>query len=173
MSRSVSPTSRGTSNLLPDGQSATVVAQAGLAGDRAEVAPAAATWVPRDVPTETAVWTEADYVEVQYETDVEDDSEEPLTFTTHYYRSPLLPYLALATNNLEALLQDELGAVCVFCFESPQVTPDTTVTDVSTAICSICHVDALVPASAVPDNTTLQEWHSEGFDLYELAEPGA
>ena len=75
MPRSVSPASRDTSDLLPDGQSAIVVAQAGLAGDRAEVAPAAATWVPRDVPTETAVWREADYVEVEYETDVEDESE--------------------------------------------------------------------------------------------------
>ena len=74
MPRSVSPTSRDTSNLLPDGQSATVVAQAGLAGDRAEAAPAAAAWVHGDVPAETAVWTEADYVEVEYETDVEDES---------------------------------------------------------------------------------------------------
>ena len=160
------------SDLLLDGQSATAVLQAGLAGE-AEAAPAAAAWVPGDIPSETAVWTEANHVEVEYETDVEDESEDPLRFTAHYYRSPFLPYLALATNNLESLLQDELGAVCVFCFENPQVTPDTETTDDSTAICSICHIDALVPASAVPDNATLREWHSEGFDLYELAEPGA
>ena len=63
-------------------------------------------------------------MEIEYDNDVEDDSEAPL------------PYLVLATNNLAALLQDELGAVCVFCFERPQITLDTTVTDVSTAICS-------------------------------------
>ena len=72
------------SDLLLDGQSATAVVQAGLAGDRAEAVPAAAAWVPGDVPAETAVWTEADYVEVEYETDVEDESEDPLRFTAHY-----------------------------------------------------------------------------------------
>ena len=82
-----------------------------------------------------------------------------------------LTYHTLATNNLAALLQDPVGAVCVHCLGKPQISVSMETTDETTAICSNCGVDALVPQASVQDPSTLQAWHNEGFSTGTL-EPG-
>ena len=75
------------------------------------------------------------------------------------------PYLHLATNNLEAVLADEAGARCVHCLGTPAITPETDTIDESTIECPLCGVDAVVPASQVPDEATLNAWHNHGFSV--------
>ena len=38
--------------------------------------------------------------------------------------------------------------------------------DESTVLCPICMVDAVVPASIVPNELTLQAWHIQGFSTF-------
>ena len=79
--------------------------------------------------------------------------------------SAAMSYLSLATNNLEAVLADEVGARCVACLGTPMITSQSETLDESTVVCTLCGVDAVVPASQVPDETTLKEWHIRGFSV--------
>jgi hypothetical protein len=74
-----------------------------------------------------------------------------------------LPYIEYATNNLQSLLNDNEGARCVFCLGHPEINEDTLTTDESTVLCPLCGVDAVVPASVVPNELTLHSWHMQGF----------
>ena len=80
-----------------------------------------------------------------------------------------ISYLPLATNNLQAVLQDNQGARCVYCLEAPTITEATPVTDFSTIICPLCTVDAVVPASSIPEPVEgqLRDWHEQGFAISE------
>ena len=73
------------------------------------------------------------------------------------------PYIKLATNNLEKVLADPKGARCVYCFGSPHIKSDINIIDISTIICPDCNIDAVVPASCVPNEETLVKWHQFGF----------
>lgn len=75
-----------------------------------------------------------------------------------------LPYIAFATNNLEEVQRDPQGARCVFCFGRPDCTRPVELTDETTIICPECGVDAVVPASKVPNEETLLLWHKLGFE---------
>ena len=79
--------------------------------------------------------------------------------------SAAMSYLRLATNNLEAVLADEAGARCVACLGTPMITSQSETLDESTVVCTLCGVDAVVPASQVPDEATLKEWHIRGFSV--------
>ena len=74
-----------------------------------------------------------------------------------------LPYIEYATNNLQSLLNDNEGARCVFCLGQPEINEDTLTTDESTVLCPLCGVDAVIPASVVPNELTLHSWHMQGF----------
>tara|TARA_B100000482_G_scaffold157249_1_gene119261 strand:- start:781 stop:1065 length:285 start_codon:yes stop_codon:yes gene_type:complete len=74
-----------------------------------------------------------------------------------------LPYIPLATNNLEAVRKDPKGARCVYCLGRPNCDIFLELTDKTTIICPDCGVDAVVPASKVPDEETLCHWHNLGF----------
>ena len=78
----------------------------------------------------------------------------------------VLPYIIYATNNLESILSDGNGARCVYCLGHPDINEDTLTTDESTVLCPICMVDAVVPASIVPNGLTLQAWHIQGFSTF-------
>ena len=47
----------------------------------------------------------------------------------------------------------------------PDINEDTLTTDESTVLCPIC-MDAVVPASMVPNELTLQAWHIQGFSTF-------
>ena len=72
-------------------------------------------------------------------------------------------YVALATNNLQALLADESGSRCYHCLGRPVVGPDTETCDETTVLCPLCTVDSVVPASAVPDEATIHAWRFLAF----------
>ena len=74
-----------------------------------------------------------------------------------------LPYIKFATNNLLKVLSDPKGARCVYCMGSPLITKDTDTIDINTIICPDCTIDAVVPASCVPNEETLKKWHQLGF----------
>lgn len=76
-----------------------------------------------------------------------------------------LPYMSLATNNLEAIRNDPKGARCVYCLGRPNCKAAVELTDDSTIICPDCGIDAVVPASKVPDEETLRHWHFLGFSI--------
>ena len=78
----------------------------------------------------------------------------------------VLPYIIYATNNLQSILSDDNGARCVYCLGHPNISEDTLTTDESTVLCPICMVDAVVPASIVPNELTLQAWHIQGFSTF-------
>ena len=42
-------------------------------------------------------------------------------------------------------------------------TLSTSTTDISTVICPLCGIDAVVPQSIIQDNTILLKWHEMGF----------
>ena len=74
-----------------------------------------------------------------------------------------LSYMPLATNNLNAVLRGSKGARCVSCLGFPQILPSTEVCDISTIV--DCGVDAVVPASSVPNEEVLNIWHNQGFRI--------
>ena len=78
----------------------------------------------------------------------------------------MLPYMPFATNNLNAILNDDKGARCVYCFGKPVIDNNVLLTDVSTVICPICGIDAVVPASQVNSEETLKAWHRMGFQQF-------
>ena len=82
-----------------------------------------------------------------------------------------LPYAALVTDNLAELLRDPVGTVCLYCCQRPLITEDADVTDVSTALCPLCGVDALVPSAAIRDEATLRRWHAQGFSVHHYDPP--
>merc|ERR1712070_1095116 len=73
------------------------------------------------------------------------------------------PYIHLATNSFYQILSDPKGARCVACLGSPNITREAELIDNTTVLCPQCYVDAVVPASEVPDETTLREWQRIGF----------
>jgi len=75
----------------------------------------------------------------------------------------MLPYMKYATNNLNAILNDIKGAVCIYCIKKVIITEKTELTDETTVICPICNIDAVVPASIIPNNETLKFWNKMGF----------
>jgi|TARA_B100000212_G_C27282068_1_gene493531 hypothetical protein len=75
----------------------------------------------------------------------------------------MLPYMKYATNNLQEILNDEKGAICIYCLKKPLITKSTSTTDISTVICPLCGIDAVVPQSIIQDNTILLKWHEMGF----------
>ena len=75
----------------------------------------------------------------------------------------MLPYMKYATNNLQEILNDEKGAVCIYCLKKPLITKSTSTTDISTVICPLCGIDAVVPQSIIVDNDILLKWHEMGF----------
>ena len=76
-----------------------------------------------------------------------------------------LGYISMATNNLNELLNDSKGARCVYCFGAPVISlvVGVHVVDESTVLCPLCGIDAVVPASRVPDEATMRRWHAEGW----------
>lgn len=72
-------------------------------------------------------------------------------------------YIQYATNNLHDILNDPNGARCIFCFNYPIITINSETTDVSTVICPLCRIDAVVPASIVTSESLILEWHRNGF----------
>ena len=75
----------------------------------------------------------------------------------------MLPYMKYATNNLQEILNDKKGAICIYCLKKPLITKSTSTTDISTVICPLCGIDAVVPQSIIRDNTILLKWHEMGF----------
>jgi len=69
----------------------------------------------------------------------------------------------MATNNLESVRNDPRGARCVHCFGRPDCNSHVNLTDDTTIICNLCGIDAVVPASQVPDEQTLLRWHNLDF----------
>ena len=82
----------------------------------------------------------------------------------------MLPYMDLATNNYQEIISDCNGAYCVYCLQKPIITEDSIIeiTDISTVICPLCNVDAIVPASKVENFKQLALWHELGFGLDSL-----
>lgn len=74
-----------------------------------------------------------------------------------------LPYMLFATNNLLQVRKDPNGAYCVHCLRQPDCTVHLQLTDKTTILCPNCGVDAVVPASKVPNLKTLEHWHNLGF----------
>ncbi|MAJ97002.1 MAG: hypothetical protein CMI56_00090 [Parcubacteria group bacterium] len=74
-----------------------------------------------------------------------------------------LEYFKYATNNLDSIIADCNGARCVHCLQAPTILKNTKTCDVSTVICPLCGVDAVVPASVVINEAILLKWHNEGF----------
>ena len=75
----------------------------------------------------------------------------------------MLPYMKYATNNLQEILNDKKGAICIYCLKKPIITKSTSTTDISTVICPLCGIDSVVPLSIIQDNTILLNWHKLGF----------
>tara|TARA_Y100000768_G_C23612458_1_gene511172 strand:+ start:49 stop:285 length:237 start_codon:yes stop_codon:yes gene_type:complete len=75
----------------------------------------------------------------------------------------MLPYMIHATNNLNNILTDPKGAVCIYCLKKPIITNHTKTTDESTVICPLCNIDAVVPCSVIPNKRTLKKWRKLGF----------
>ena len=68
-------------------------------------------------------------------------------------------YMPLATNNFATLAN---GCACVCCFNIFGREEITEITDVSTAICPYCYVDAVIPLT--PSNfQNLTKWRLQGF----------
>ena len=75
-------------------------------------------------------------------------------------------YVTLSKNNLKAILNDKKGARCYYCFGSPSIGVEVATCDppyYDTVVCPICGVDAVLPASEIPDEATLHAWHYLGF----------
>ena len=78
-------------------------------------------------------------------------------------------YIDLATDNLNALLADRDGSRCYYCLGAPEIhiLSDTVIPRTSagggTVLCPLCDVDALVPASEVPDEATMHAWRYLAF----------
>ena len=75
----------------------------------------------------------------------------------------MLPYMKYATNNLQEILNDKKGAICIYCLKKPIITKSTSTTDISTVICPLCGIDSVVPLSIIQDNTILLNWYKLGF----------
>ena len=96
---------------------------------------------------------DSEYSDSEYLTDIDEDEVNDF----------VLPYIKYSTNNLQSILNDSNGARCVFCLGHPEINEYTSTTDESTVLCPICMIDAVVPASVVPNELTLQAWHYQGF----------
>jgi hypothetical protein len=75
-------------------------------------------------------------------------------------------YVTLSKNNLKAILNDKKGARCYYCFGSPSIGVEVATCDppyYDTVVCPMCGVDAVLPASEIPDEATLHAWHYLGF----------
>ena len=72
-------------------------------------------------------------------------------------------YIQHVTNNLCNILNDPNGARCIFCLQSPVITTHSKIVDVSTVVCPLCNVDAVVPASLVTSESLILQWHQQGF----------
>lgn len=77
----------------------------------------------------------------------------------------VLEYMIYATNNKEMVMNDMIGATCIYCFKNPIIDNDTETCDISTIICPLCGIDAVVPTSVIPNRETLLEWHNKGFGI--------
>jgi len=53
----------------------------------------------------------------------------------------------------------------VYCLGHPGVTVNLEIVDECTILCPLCGIDAVVPASQVPDEETMQHWHNLGFSV--------
>ena len=71
----------------------------------------------------------------------------------------------LATNNLAAILADPKGARCYHCLGTPKITPESRTFEGLTVFCPLCFVDAVVPASQIPQpvNKSLKLWNKYWF----------
>jgi hypothetical protein len=76
-----------------------------------------------------------------------------------------MSYIRFATNNLKSVLADKQGARCYFCLGHPNINRFVETVDFSTILCPECGIDAVVPASFVPNDTTLEQWHDRSFGL--------
>jgi hypothetical protein len=70
-----------------------------------------------------------------------------------------------ATNNLKRVLADTRGARCYHCLGHPNIDRFVRTVDSTTILCPECGIDAVVPASIVPNDTTLEQWHDCSFGL--------
>ena len=81
----------------------------------------------------------------------------------HIASKQSMSYIRFATNNLESVLADKQGARCYFCLGHPNIDRFVETVDFSTILCPECGIDAVVPASVVPNDTTLKQWHDRSF----------
>ena len=75
----------------------------------------------------------------------------------------IFPYNYLTKNNLDAVRNDMKGARCIYCLGRPNCYAPVLLKDSSTIICPDCGVDAVIPASNLPDEETLHKWHEIRF----------
>tara|TARA_B100000214_G_scaffold374735_1_gene358433 strand:- start:1235 stop:1561 length:327 start_codon:yes stop_codon:yes gene_type:complete len=75
----------------------------------------------------------------------------------------IFPYNYLTKNNLDAVRNDMKGARCIHCLGYPNCYSNVLLKDTSTIICPKCGVDAVIPASFLPDEETLYKWQKIRF----------
>lgn len=78
-----------------------------------------------------------------------------------------LPYMNLATNNKDQIINDSEGGVCIWCYKKMTTSEDINKIESGgrDVCCNYCGIDAVVPISKVPEpfEYTLENWRCLGF----------
>lgn len=86
-----------------------------------------------------------------------------------------LPYIKIATNNKNELIKSD-NFYCVYCLKKYDLNFIEQWTDGgTTAICSVCSVDAVIPSTYFQNNrtnqkeimNTLRKWRKLGFETFD------